>query len=473
MISDRVRGVHQFTLAIQGVGVSVLFWLWFWLLLVRKSADDHMLQVGTNPGQWIYKYLLYNGFLVFGLLVGSSFWQVTSSFIQPSFKAVGRYTLRQLLAAFFYLFILVVASNDHVISRGFIFSFLPICFLLLFATNLQIPAMLASRLLREQQEERVLLVGTFAQLDSLGRWMRAKSALGFRFIGALSDQNLPSETGVPIIGKPAELEQVAKEKSVTQLVLVGSPDKGSTIKHYVDFCERQGIRFAFLNDLDGEFGRSVAILPDEGVFLVTLREEPLQNPVNRMLKRTLDVAVSLPIVLFLLPPVSVVVWLLQCWQSPGSVFYRQERKGFLNKPFQIIKFRTMRPDHGKDAVQVTPGDARVFPAGHWMRRLSIDELPQFLNVFYGEMSVVGPRPCLKSHDLLFAENRMYARVFVKPGITGLAQVRGFRGEIRTNEDILKRAEADIYYLENWSVFLDIFLILRTIGVVFIPPKNAK
>jgi lipopolysaccharide/colanic/teichoic acid biosynthesis glycosyltransferase len=124
--------------------------------------------------------------------------------------------------------------------------------------------------------------------------------------------------------------------------------------------------------------------------------------------------------------------------------------------------------------QASKGDSRIYPGGQWLRKLSLDELPQFLNVLRGEMSVVGPRPHLMQHDDIFARVLVNypVRRNVKPGITGLAQVRGFRGETRTNEDVVKRVESDIYYLENWSLFLDVWIILRTAWQVIFPPRTA-
>jgi lipopolysaccharide/colanic/teichoic acid biosynthesis glycosyltransferase len=134
----------------------------------------------------------------------------------------------------------------------------------------------------------------------------------------------------------------------------------------------------------------------------------------------------------------------------------------------------MHPGTENESQQATSGDARIFPAGHWLRRFSLDEMPQFLNVLGGEMSVVGPRPHLVEHNRQFAEAiaEYPIRTFIKPGITGLAQVRGFRGEARTTEDIAARLQSDLIYLENWSFALDLGIILRTTWQMFRPPPTA-
>jgi lipopolysaccharide/colanic/teichoic acid biosynthesis glycosyltransferase len=154
--------------------------------------------------------------------------------------------------------------------------------------------------------------------------------------------------------------------------------------------------------------------------------------------------------------------------------YSQTRAGFQNKPFVIFKFRTMHCYHGDITRQATVNDERIFPAARWLRKLSIDELPQFLNVWRGEMSVVGPRPHLIEHNNQFAEvmASYHIRSFVKPGITGLAQIRGFRGEAKSKADIAERAKSDIEYLETWRLALDLKIIARTALEVIAPPRTA-
>src|SRR5579863_6096101 len=161
-------------------------------------------------------------------------------------------------------------------------------------------------------------------------------------------------------------------------------------------------------------------------------------------------------------------------QSPGPVLFVQPRVGAQNREFKIMKFRTMHPSLNDEAKQATRQDQRAYPAGRWLRKFSVDELPQFFNVLTGEMSVVGPRPHLSRHNEVFARalNNFHVRANVKPGITGLAQIRGYRGEIKENSDIIERVNADIDYLEHWSFGLDCYIILQTIKQVILPPERA-
>jgi len=182
------------------------------------------------------------------------------------------------------------------------------------------------------------------------------------------------------------------------------------------------------------------------------------------LKRAFDL-VGAGLGLAVLAPLFLVVAILIKLDSPGPALFSQRRYGFNQEPFRILKFRTMTTmEDGPCVVQAQRNDVRITRVGRWLRRFNIDELPQLVNVLRGEMSLVGPRPHASAHDELFEQwIEFYARRHnIKPGITGWAQVNGFRGEIRTQEDILRRIEYDLFYLDNWSIWLDFECIWRTI-----------
>jgi lipopolysaccharide/colanic/teichoic acid biosynthesis glycosyltransferase len=156
------------------------------------------------------------------------------------------------------------------------------------------------------------------------------------------------------------------------------------------------------------------------------------------------------------------------------LFFRQWRSGLQNRPFQILKFRTMHCENDDPTRQAGKNDARVYAFGRFLRRTSLDEFPQFINVLMGDMSLVGPRPHMVEHNEKFEKilQSYNVRSLVKPGITGLAQIRGYRGEARTDDDIRSRVECDIEYIERYSLFLDIYILLRTGLQVLLPPKSA-
>ena len=198
---------------------------------------------------------------------------------------------------------------------------------------------------------------------------------------------------------------------------------------------------------------------------------------SRIVKRTIDLFFSIPVVIFVLPPLCLVVKIFQAIQSPGPLFQRQTRAGAAKRPFRIFKFRTMRVDQGDAASkQATAGDPRIYPMGRILRKTSLDEIPQFLNVFFGDMSVVGPQPYTVIHNRKFSEimDQYHVRTFAKPGITGLAQTNGFRGEAKNQEDVIQRSKLDIEYIENWSLPLDFLIIFKALIQLFkAPPTLAS
>jgi lipopolysaccharide/colanic/teichoic acid biosynthesis glycosyltransferase len=187
-----------------------------------------------------------------------------------------------------------------------------------------------------------------------------------------------------------------------------------------------------------------------------------------------DLLVASVAVFIVMPWLFVLVWLVQRFQSPGPVLFRQPRAGLGGQEFRIFKFRTMHTGVEEDTRQATQGDHRIYPFGRWLRKTSLDELPQFLNVLRGEMSVVGPRPHLSEHNSRWARllGAFHVRSIVKPGVTGLAQVRGMRGEAKTDEDVVRRIESDLEYIENYTPMVDLVIVIQTAWQVLFPKKSA-
>jgi putative colanic acid biosynthesis UDP-glucose lipid carrier transferase len=198
--------------------------------------------------------------------------------------------------------------------------------------------------------------------------------------------------------------------------------------------------------------------------ILTFRTIPLDDPFSALLKRVFDIVFSLAVIVLILSWLTPLIALVIKVESKGSVFFTQSRNGYNFKSFNCFKFRSMVVNPKADLEQVTRGDARITIFGQLLRKTSLDEMPQFFNVLKGDMSVVGPRPHMLSHTDMYAKkiDKFMVRHFVKPGITGLAQVSGFRGEVETDKDIIGRVQHDIFYIENWSFFLDLKIIFQTL-----------
>jgi putative colanic acid biosynthesis UDP-glucose lipid carrier transferase len=211
-----------------------------------------------------------------------------------------------------------------------------------------------------------------------------------------------------------------------------------------------------------------------GIPILDTRIEPLSLLKNRILKRFFDVVFSLLIIIFILSWLMPVIMIIIKLESAGPVIFSQLRSGKDNKPFWCYKFRSMHVNNVSNEQQATKNDSRVTKTGAFMRRTSIDELPQFFNVLLGNMSVVGPRPHMLKHteEYRFIIDKYMVRHFLKPGITGWAQVNGYRGETRNHDDMLKRVEHDIWYLENWSILEDVRIIVKTVLNAVTGEENA-
>jgi Undecaprenyl-phosphate glucose phosphotransferase len=256
----------------------------------------------------------------------------------------------------------------------------------------------------------------------------------------------------------------AAENGVMDVYVAVAPERMQDVRPLMTEAERQCIRLKFIPDFGGALGSPYTISYLGGEFpIITLRKEPLEEIGNRFKKRLFDVMFSGLVILFILSWLYPLLAFFIKLQSPGPVLFKQLRSGRNDEPFWCYKFRSMKVNAVSDKKQATKDDDRITPIGKFLRRTSLDEMPQFFNVFLGNMSVVGPRPHMLSHTEQYKEivSQYMVRQFLKPGITGWAQVNGYRGETKEYEDMENRVRCDIYYLENWSSGLDVKIIFMT------------
>lgn len=464
MVTQRTEGFYRLFLLCQIVIVALLFWFGVWVMVTFYSPSAEL--------TW-RRYSIYCSMLVLGMVLESLTRDGSKNyFLQNELLRQHRLSLRQTIASTGALVLYLIAAKDAFISRIFFFNFVPWLYVALLFSHYYLPPVLARTIFKH--DERTLLVGSSQKAAQLRDWLRRKDKIGLRTIGLISDERIaPSEEGIPVLGSPDQLVKIIRERGITQIILLEFP-LTETNQNIIRVCDQLGIRLLIVSDLEEKLRHSVTHFEDDGFRFIGLREEPLENPLNRFFKRAIDLAIALPVVLFIFPILVVVVWVAQRFQSPGPLFHAQTRAGMQNRQFVIYKFRTMRPDHDELTRQARDQDERVYPLGKWFRKLSIDEVPQFWNVLRGDMSIVGPRPHLIEHNNQFSRlmENYHVRAFVKPGITGLAQVRGFRGEARNNSDIENRVACDIEYLENWHLSLECGIILRTFAQLIMPPRTA-
>jgi putative colanic acid biosynthesis UDP-glucose lipid carrier transferase len=320
----------------------------------------------------------------------------------------------------------------------------------------------------------VVILGAGTLGTELKNYLDSNIILGYKVIGFFDDKLLSSNRETVILGTLENSIAYAKEKKIKE-VFCALPDSAlAKIQILMRQADREMIRFKMVPDVKDYFRKNVKVQWFGHMPVLSARTEPLEIKINQVLKRISDILISLFIIIFLFSWVLPLMAILIKINSKGPVFFRQLRSGKNNEPFYCIKFRSMVLNDEADSRQATKNDLRITKIGAFMRRNSIDELPQFINVLVGDMSVVGPRPHMLQHTAAYAAliDQFMVRHFVLPGITGWAQIKGFRGETSDHKAMRERVEADIWYLENWSLFLDLKILFLTAWHVIIGSKNA-
>ncbi|MEO6546444.1 MAG: exopolysaccharide biosynthesis polyprenyl glycosylphosphotransferase [Ferruginibacter sp.] len=293
--------------------------------------------------------------------------------------------------------------------------------------------------------------------------------------GYFEDYHNVNELSIfPILGNCDECVSYSIANNVKEIYSTISPEKHSYVYELAQTAEKNMIRFKFVPDFRMFVNRNIHVDIVESIPILSFRSEPLEDIVASSKKRLFDIFFSLFIIIILLSWLVPLLAILIKLNSKGPVFFVQLRSGKDNKEFRCFKFRTLTVNKDSDLKQVTRDDMRITKLGKFLRKTSLDELPQFFNVLLGTMSVVGPRPHMLKHteDYSRIMDEYMIRHFVKPGVTGWAQVNGFRGEIKAEEQLRNRIEHDIHYLENWSLWFDFRIIGLTLYVTFKGDKNA-
>jgi exopolysaccharide biosynthesis polyprenyl glycosylphosphotransferase len=415
--------------------------------------------------------------IVLGVILSmSAAVRAEANFVTPGWADAMRLAFRQTFAVACAVFALAVGMKDPGISRIFLAAYLATTGITFIVLNRFQPGWLLRLMFVGEGRLPTLILGDADRFPELDRWLSTVTKFGFTAVGLVSYRGVtPHIRGLPTVGDFADLKAAITATGARQVLMLCLPESAADAEHIAKICASCGCRLLIHNNLTFQLSYPLRVLTQDGYSFLAFQDEPLEDPLNRAVKRILDVMIALPVVLFLLPLVAMAVWAVQRRQSPGPLLYRQMRSGRGGQAFHILKFRTMRADTGEGDRQIDAVNGRVFSFGHFLRRTSLDELPQFINVLKGHMSVVGPRPHFVRHDAMFADaiNEYRVRFFVKPGITGLAQSRGLRGEIRTIDSINQRIQLDLLYIHSWSVWLDLAIIARTARQLIVPPPTAR
>ena len=419
-------------------------------------------------------YSFYKNFLLiiisWFLLSGYTKLYLKSNF--TGFITVFKRIIIQIIA--FYLLFLAI-SNDQEDKAQFIhvWSFLSLFSFLIVSRLLFIQFL---RILRQNKNllENVIIIGYNDNVESLIGLMNNQKKYGFNLQNVFvpTDLTLSHSTFSDIQALEKYLTK-CKNIDSAYISLEGN-EVNDDISKLINLLEKNYIKISFIPNTYFELKQQLSINYLDTFPILSYRKYPLDHIINQITKRTFDIVFTLfafvILLWWLLPILSVAVYFSQ----GKPIFFAQKRNGLNGREFDCLKFRTMRPDKSNDIKPTERDDPRVTKLGKILRKTSLDELPQFFNVLKGDMSIVGPRPHMVSENETYSEiiKRYSLRHYVKPGITGLAQVRGYRGAVDSDKDMEMRIRTDIYYVRNWSFLLDIYIIYKTVRLMIVGDENA-
>jgi putative colanic acid biosynthesis UDP-glucose lipid carrier transferase len=389
-------------------------------------------------------------------------------------ERIYRETWRSIAFHFILFTVFLLFSRNDEFSRAFLLVFYGVLSLSFLFNRFLGTAFQYVLLAKFNAAKKVAVMGSNETAIRISEYLQKQRTLSFYgFVG--DDESIYNEEGGIVSDLVTQKFSEAAAAGVQDVYVAVAPNRMTEVSALVDEADRQCVRLKFIPDLGGSLASPYTIDYLGGEFpIITLRVEPLEEMKNRFKKRLFDLVFSSLVIIFVLSWLYPLIAILIKWESKGPVLFKQLRSGRNDTPFWCYKFRSMTVNQDSDKVQATKNDARITKIGAFLRRTSLDEMPQFLNVFIGNMSVVGPRPHMLKHTEEYKKiiSKFMVRHFLKPGITGWAQVNGFRGETRLLEDMDNRVKYDIYYLENWTTALDVRVIFMTIINAIRGEENA-
>ena len=406
------------------------------------------------------------------------FWLISSYL--TGFYSVYRFTknlrISTLLARQFFIFILGYFAYFGAFREGIVVNnqFLILASILATITFFKFTVQYSLKKYRAtgNNYRTTVVLGDDTSTKQVIQVFKSKANLGYKFLGFFSENK---HNDPLFLGNFLQVFQYAEENHIDEIYCSLTQLTNEQVKKINKFANEKGILLKLIPNASELYSKNQNVqYYDDALMVLSVKRLPFEFVENFYIKRIFDIIFSFFVCLFVLSLLWPILFVLVKLESKGPLLFRQKREGINGSEFTCYKFRSMKLNEQSEKSHVTKNDARVTKMGAFMRKTSVDELPQFLNVLKGDMSVVGPRPHLESLSIEYqrdVENYL-KRHIVKPGITGLAQVSGYRGEIKKKADIKNRIRFDIFYIENWSFFLDIKIILKTILNVFQGEEKA-
>ena len=448
--------------------------LWAWdivslnivLLLLAVSVER---ADALKDNQYFLYFLAYNMFWMASVFVTALYlaknWLDIGNFAKETLKS---YVLT-ILALLFFVFIFKKEYSRLFIVLSFV-GFGIALFLNRFIFFVALEVLKKNFQIRKN----VIILGNNNISRRLVNYFQKESKLT-NVLGIFDDNGQGKEFhGIAVMGGIKDSIHFAKTNDVTEIYSTIAPEKHPYLYDLAKDAENHFIHFKVVPDYQIFVNRNIFVDFVDDMPVLSLRNEPLEDTGNKIKKRIFDIVFSSLVIIFILSWLVPIIAILIKLSSRGPVFFVQPRSGKNNQAFNCLKFRSLRVNNKAHEKQVTKNDNRITPIGRFLRKSNLDELPQFFNVFMGDMSVVGPRPHMLKHTTDFTNiyKQYMIRHFIKPGLTGWAQVHGYRGEIKDHDFLIKRIEYDIWYMENWSIWLDMKIILMTVFKTLQGDKNA-
>ena len=439
--------------------ISIIFDLIIVVSFAMFFLDD------LNLNFWIFSAYQIVSWLIIALIV--KFYAVYR-FTTPVeiLQKLSQQTVIFLLVVIAYFpFVLTASFSGNAVAK----YMLSILFVILTFKFLLFYYLKKYRIMTGSNFRSVIIIGFTPESRELRKLFDTRIDYGYRFLGYFSDKVQAAD----ILGKFDDVRSYVKLNKVDEIYCSLNEISNERVKKLIAFAENNGKTLKFIPDSAQLFSKNLVTNYYELFPVLSLRKTALHDPINKIVKRSFDIVFSLFVIIFILSWLIPILAILIKLESKGPVFFKQGRPGLDENEFHCYKFRSMRVNETTE-LEAKKHDPRVTRIGRFIRKTSIDETPQFLNVLLGEMSVVGPRPHLWAQNVIYGLKikKYMIRHYIKPGITGLAQVRGYRGEIETDEDMINRIKFDVFYIENWSLLLDIKIIIQTVVNIFKGEEKA-
>ncbi len=437
-------------------------------LLIDKSTI-----LWANNRRYLPIVLVFNLIWLLSANISGLYQQVLNKDSIKTYRAVIR-TYLLFVSLICFTILILIGTEAYFITRQYLFYSLALFGFLLGFWKLIFLIIRNSERASLIDTRDIIIVGTGRIGYDLYNFFIKNPDEGYKAVGFFDDT--PGKIADPslYLGKTADCINYALKNKVNEIFCTLPMSESKTIGQLMLEADKNLIRFKSVPEYYDYDKKPTFIQSFGHIPIISVRSEPLENLLNRSIKRAFDIGFSVFVLIFIFSWLLPILALLIKLSSEGPVFFVQVRSGRDNKPFKCYKFRSMRVNKDADKKQATRDDKRITKIGAFMRKTSLDELPQFFNVIKGNMSIVGPRPHMISHTEQYSQliDRFMVRHFLKPGITGWAQVKGLRGETKTVEEMLGRVEADVWYLENWSFLLDLKIIFLTVTNSIVGDKNA-